>query len=45
MSASLIPVLVMKTLIVPTVKDPLAALVNRDSPEMAQYAKVRQNVI
>ena len=45
MSAPLTLVLVMKTLIVPTVKDPLAVLVNKDSPEMVQYARVRQNVI
>ena len=42
MSAPLILVLVMKTPIVPTVKDPMAVFVNWDSPEMVQYAKVRQ---
>ena len=45
MSVPLIPVLVIKMLIAPTVMVPTAVLVNKDSPEMVQYAKVRQNVI
>ena len=45
MSVPLIPVLVIKMRIAPTVMVPTAVLVNKDSPEMVQYAKVRQNVI
>ena len=45
MSVPLILVLVMKMLIAPTVMVPTAVLVNKDSPEMVQYAKVGQNVI
>ena len=41
----MILVLVMKMLIAPTVMVPTAVLVNKDSPEMVQYAKVGQNVI
>ena len=44
MSVLLIPFLVMKTLIVATVTVLTAALVNRDSLEMAQLVMVRRNV-
>ena len=45
MSAPLIPVFVMKTLIAPIVKVPIAVPVDRDSLETVQYAKVPRNVI
>ena len=44
MSAQLIPVRVMRTLIVPTLTVLTSALVNKDSLEMEQLAKVCQNV-
>ena len=45
MSAQLIPVRVMRTLIVPTLTVLTSALVNKDSLEMEQLAKVCQNVL
>ena len=43
MSVLLIPFLVMKTLIVPTVTDLTVVLVNRDSLEMVQLVMVSVN--